>query len=247
MTFVVSLARARIFSTAAIIPVKVPPLSPSTTGYTADHHVAGVNHVCLLKVHDGVAVGVGRRHVDDVDVIAVEMQRDVLAECDDGERRRSAAPAVFMMWPDMVRTFSTLSRLRTLSWATITAPAAAIAGSPPVWSGCQCVLMTKRTGFLDSAATAVFSLAVMGAISSSTTNTPSSPTETATFPPANPFTPSIIERPRRDPGGLEGDLGWVAKLGTGGGAKQRNGEQRKGEERGKRTCLRLHGGGLQLA
>ncbi len=57
------------------------------------------------------------------------------------------------------------------------------------------MLTRKRTGFFDSAASAAFSLAVSGPISSSTMNTPSSPTETATLPPAKPFSPSIIDTP----------------------------------------------------
>ena len=95
----------------------------------------------------------------------------------------------------MCEDLSTLRRLRTFSWATITAPAAAMAGLLPVWSMCQCVLTTKRTGFFDSAASAAFSLGVIGSISSSMMNRPSSPTDTATLPPAKPLAPSIIEMP----------------------------------------------------
>src|SRR6185312_10561614 len=70
-----------------------------------------------------------------------------------------------------------------------------MAGLPPVWSACQCVLTTNRTGFLEIVASAAFSLALSGASSSSIRNTPSFPTVTATLPPANPLAPSIIETP----------------------------------------------------
>ena len=102
---------------------------------------------------------------------------------------------IFISLSPMWRTASTPRRLRTFSWATMTAPAAARAGLLPVWSMCQWVLMTKRTGFFDSAPSAAFSLAVIGSSSSSMMNRPSSPTEAATLPPAKPLVPSIIEMP----------------------------------------------------
>src|SRR3569623_2242835 len=91
-------------------------------------------------------------------------------------------------------TCSTLSRLRTFSCATMTAPVAARPALPPVWSPCQWVFTTKRTFALGaSAVSAAVSFGVMGCSSSSMTNRPSSPVLTATFPPAKPFAPSISE------------------------------------------------------
>ena len=41
---------------------------------------------------------------------------------------------------------SLLMRPRTFSWATRSAPALPMFSLPPVWSPCQWVLTTKRTG-----------------------------------------------------------------------------------------------------
>ncbi len=79
---------------------------------------------------------------------------------------------------------SVLRRRRTLSWATMRAPASPRSLFPPEWSGCQWVLRMKRTGRSLIAATAALTLGVMGAHSSSTRKTPSAPAETPMLPPA---------------------------------------------------------------
>ncbi len=74
-------------------------------------------------------------------------------------------------------------RLRTLSWAmrVEVRPSSSL---PPVWSGCQWVLSTHRTGLSVRPLIAAWILGTRGANWSSTTSTPSSPIETAMFPPA---------------------------------------------------------------
>ena len=70
-------------------------------------------------------------------------------------------------------------RLRTLSCATISAPALAKFSLPPVWSPCQCVLSTNLTGFGVIAAIAAWIFGVSGAYWSSIRKTASLPTESA--------------------------------------------------------------------
>ena len=75
-------------------------------------------------------------------------------------------------------------RLRTLSCATISAPASAKRSLPPVWSPCQCVLRTNCTGFFVIAAIAAWIFGVSGAYWSSIRNTASAPTASPMLPPA---------------------------------------------------------------
>jgi hypothetical protein len=96
----------------------------------------------------------------DVDLLAVDVERDVAREGDDRQR------------------------LARLGLATISAPALPKFSLPPVWSKCQCVLSTNRTGFAVSLAIAASILGVSGANWSSTRNTASSPTERPMLPPA---------------------------------------------------------------
>ena len=63
-----------------------------------------------------------------------------------------------------VRNCVTVRRRRALSWAMITAPAAASFSLPPVWSPCQWVLSTKRIGLPPlTESTAARSLSESGA------------------------------------------------------------------------------------
>ena len=61
------------------------------------------------------------------------------------------------------RNCSVLIRLRTLSCATISAPASARLSLPPVWSPCQCVLRMNCTGFGVIAPTAAWIFGASGA------------------------------------------------------------------------------------
>ena len=74
-------------------------------------------------------------------------------------------------------------RLRTLSWA-MRVELLPSSSFPPVWSPCQCVLSTHRTGLSVRPLIAAWIFGTRGANWSSTTSTPSSPMETAMFPPA---------------------------------------------------------------
>jgi hypothetical protein len=74
-------------------------------------------------------------------------------------------------------------RVRTLSWATMTTPAAPKLAFPPVWSPCQWVLMMNRTGAGVSALTAAMILGVSSANSSSTRIVASGPVATPMLPP----------------------------------------------------------------
>src|SRR5262249_13432871 len=76
--------------------------------------------------------------------------------------------------PIISTSCSLLMRLRTLSCATMSAPKPAMASLEPVWSPCQWVLKTKRSGLGEILATAALILGASGANSSSMTNTPSS-------------------------------------------------------------------------
>ena len=85
--------------------------------------------------------------------------------------------------PIRSRNSSGFSRRRTFSWATMNAPALPRFSLPPVWSPCQCVLSTQRTGSRETAATAAWIFSVSGANWSSTRKAPSGPTERPRFPP----------------------------------------------------------------
>jgi hypothetical protein len=79
---------------------------------------------------------------------------------------------------------SELMRLRTFSCATMIAPVLPRFSLPPVWSPCQWVLSTKRTGLSVSLAIASTILGVSGAYWSSTRKTASGPMESPMLPPA---------------------------------------------------------------
>ena len=79
---------------------------------------------------------------------------------------------------------SVLMRLRTLSCATISAPALPKFSLPPVWSKCQWVLSTNLTGLGVIFAIAAVIFGVSGANWSSIRKTASSPTERPMLPPA---------------------------------------------------------------
>ena len=65
MIWVPSFAMARMRSAAAIMPSSEPPLVDVDEGiHAVEEQVAHVDHVRLLEADDGVAVGVGGRHVE---------------------------------------------------------------------------------------------------------------------------------------------------------------------------------------
>ena len=68
----------------------------------------------------------------------------------------AAAGAGGTFWLNIFMNCSVARRLRTFSWATMTAPSPPRTSLPPVWSPCQWVLKTKRTGFGVSAAIGLF-------------------------------------------------------------------------------------------
>ena len=75
---------------------------------------------------------------------------------------------------------SVLMRASTLSCAMISAPALPSGSLPPVWSPCQCVLMT----YLTSLPPAPCGSALSGAYSVSTTTDPSAPVDRPMLPPS---------------------------------------------------------------
>ena len=80
MMRVPSPAMASTWSAAAMMPATEPPLSQVDERVEAvEEHVAHVHHVGLAEVHHRVAVGVRGRHVEGVDLVAVEVERDVVA------------------------------------------------------------------------------------------------------------------------------------------------------------------------
>ncbi len=80
-------------------------------------------------------------------------------------------------------TWSDCIRRAAFSCAMTSAPSRAKASLPPVWSSCQCVFTTTLTGGDRNAASAVRTLDVMAAYSSSTSSVPSGPVETAMLLP----------------------------------------------------------------
>ncbi len=116
--------------------------------HAVEKGVAHVEHVGARPVDQHVAVGMGVVDMDDADVVAVEVEGEVLAEGDHRQRARRATAA-----PRSPRTTCSIDmRARTLSWATMTVPARPRFSFPPLWSPCQWVLITKRIGSGSSAA-----------------------------------------------------------------------------------------------
>ena len=85
--------------------------------------------------------------------------------------------------PKAAMNCSELIRRRTFSWATRSAPVFPRFSLPPVWSPCQCVLTTNRTGAGVTVRIAARILSLRGAYWSSITYAPSFPTDSPMFPP----------------------------------------------------------------
>ena len=95
---------------------------------------------------------------------------------------KAAADAGATRAPESSSTCVSSMRSRTLSCATMIAPALASASLPPLWSGCQCVSTTKRTGDLAMRPTASSNWGASAAVPSSTRTVAVGPVQTATLP-----------------------------------------------------------------
>ena len=95
-----------------------------------------------LPVDERVAVGMGVLDMDDLDVVAVEVEGEVVAERHHRQRPGRATAATMLGADELLHRHAAPD----IVVGDDDGAGAAEFSFPPVWSPCQWVLTTKRTG-----------------------------------------------------------------------------------------------------